>query len=272
MTEAFTRKKEIEVTWISTDDLSVVWAQAQRPLKEVFAKSIAENFDPDKFGMLAVTKPNGKGIYHLIDGQHRKRAIEIAFGAGQRVPCQVFEASDPARAAELFDEINSHRNKPHTIDFFNVRVTAKDPDHLAVVKILRDNNLRVGYTPEDGQISAVQALLSIYRRHGGTTLDRALKVISATWGIDGGGFIAPLIRGYGEFMAEFGDKANWQRVKEGVGSKHTPESLVAAARNHSRNYGGSLTSAVKDMIVLLANRGQRQTKRIPDTKRVSPNT
>lgn len=266
---AFTDKKKIDVTWISTDNLSVVWSNAQRPLEERFAKSIADNFDPDKFGMLAVTAANAKGTHHIIDGQHRKRAIEIAFGPGQKVPCQVFEAADPMRAAELFDEINSHRRKPHTVDFFNVRVTARDEDHLAVVKILKENGLHVGYNRTERQLSAVQALLGIYRRHGGAVLDQTLKVMTATWGIDGGAFLAPLIRGFGEFMAEHGDAANWQKVKDGVSRLHTPESFLAAAKNRRKDYGGSLTTTVRDMIIVMTNRGQKTAKRIHDPKKVT---
>ena len=267
MTAAFGKK--IEITWLDTDNLSVVWAQSQRPLDERFAKSIAEEFDPDKFGTLAVTKRDGKGIYHIIDGQHRKRAIEIAFGQGQKVPCQVFDADDPARAAELFDEINSHRRKLHTIDFFNVRVTAKHEDHVAVMKIVRENGLRIAYNRGERSISAVQALLGIYRRHGGTVLDRTLKLMTATWGIDGGAFFAPLIRGFGEFMAEYGDKANWGKVKENIAKKHTPESFLAAARTRRNDYGESLPTTVKHMLILAANHGQRASRRIPDPKRVA---
>lgn len=265
MSKAFDEKGAI--TWLPVDALSVVWAQSQRPLDERFATSIADSFDPEKFGTISVTKRDNKGVYHIIDGQHRKRAVEIAFGGGQKVPCQVFDADDPVRAAQLFDEINSHRRRTHTIDFFKVRVTAKDPDYVAVTKILQENGLVIGYNRQGREVSAAQALLAVYRQHGSKVLDSTLKVMTATWGVDGGAFYAPLIRGYGQFMAEYGDEANWQKIKEGVGKAHTPESLLSAGKTRMNDYSGlNLASAIKEVILILSNKGQKSAKRVFDPK------
>jgi len=262
-TEAFD-KRLIKIEWIDTAKLSIVWAMAQRPLDEKFAKSIASEFDPDKFGTLAVTLPNGKGMYHIIDGQHRKRAIEIAFGEGQKVPCQVFNAADPARAAELFDEINSHRRLPKTIDFFKVRVTAGEPDHVAVMKIVKANGQSVqeGAKRSDSAICAVQALLSVYRQHGGEVLDMTLKVLQATWGVDKNASAASLIRGYGEFLSEFGRKVSWQRLHESVSKRYTPGRFIGAAKTHREMNGGSLHSAIRELLIACYNRGLKQSAHI----------
>ena len=72
-----------EIKWIPCKQLSLVWAEAQRPLNESHAKSIADNFDPEMFGTIAVTKPNGAGIYHIIDGHHRQ---EIADELERQIP------------------------------------------------------------------------------------------------------------------------------------------------------------------------------------------
>lgn len=256
--------RRTRIEWIETEKLSVVWAQSQRMLDEKFAKSIADNFDPDKFATLAVTLPNGKGIYHIIDGQHRKRAIEIAFGEGQKVPCQVFEASDPARAAELFDEINSHRRSAKTLDFFRVRVTAGEQDHVGVMKVLKANGLSVqtGSQRSDKSVMAVSSLLAIYRQHGPEVLDMTLKILQATWGVDKNAYANQLIRGYGMFMAEFGRKVNWQRLHESVSKRYTPGRFVGAAKTHREMNGGSIGSAVRDMLIVTYNRGLRTSAHI----------
>jgi len=258
---AFNDKTKIE--WISTDQLSVIWAEAQRPLDERFAKEIADNFDPEQFGTIAVTLPNGKGMYHIIDGQHRKRAVEILFAKNphpvQKVPCQVFEAEDPARAAELFDQINSHRKAQQPIDFFKVRVTAGNPDYVAIDKIVRTNGYRVANTSHAAStknIACVQALVSVYRQHGGETLDATLKVIQATWGVaDRNAVTAPIIRGYGLFMAEYRTRANWGRVKEKIAKKYSPGSFIGAAKSAREILGGGISSAIKDILVQSYNRG-----------------
>ncbi len=262
MNPAFDSKRKINVEWIITDSLSVIWSQSQRPLDEKFAKSIADNFDPDKYGMLAVTLPNGQGVYHIIDGQHRKRAIEIAFGPGQKVPCQVFDAHDPARAAELFDEINSHRRTPNTLEFFKVRVTAKEPDHVAVTKIVKDNGHTIGGRREEKAIYAVQALLAVYRSQGSEVLDTTLKMLQATWGMDNNARSAPLLRGFAMFMAEFGKKINWQKLHEAISRRYTPGRFTGAAKTHREMNGGSLPLAVRDLLIACYNRGQRASSQI----------
>jgi len=267
---AFDSKKKISVEWIDTDRLNVVWAQSQRPLDEKFAESIASNFDPDKFGMLAVTLPNGKGEYHIIDGQHRKRAIEIAFNGIQKVPCQVFDAADPARAAELFDEINSHRRAPNTLDFFRVRVTAREPDHIAVVKIVKENGFAIGSQKEERAIWAVQALLSVYRSHGSEVLDQTLKMLQATWGLDKNARVAPLIRGFAMFMSEFNKKVNWQKLHEAVSRRYTPGRFIGAAKTHREMNGGSLSAAVRDLLIACYNRGQRANAQIKSKGETAP--
>lgn len=262
MSEAFNAKKKIPVEWISTDCLSVVWAQSQRPLDEKFATSIATDFDPDKFGMLAVAKSNGEGIYHIIDGQHRKRAIEIAFGTDQKVPCQVFEADSPARAAELFDQINSHRRSPGVLDFFRVRTTAKDPDHIGVVKIVKENGHFIGSRNEEKSIWAVAALLAVYRNHGAEVLDRTLKLLQATWGMDRNARSSPLIRGFAMFLAEYGNKANLQKLHESVARRYTPGRFTGAAKTNREINGGSMAEAVRDLLIASYNRGQRAGSQI----------
>src|SRR5215469_8065840 len=99
---AFNQDKQT-ITWIRVKNLSVVWVQAQRPLDPKFAREIADNFDPEMFGTIAVTLPNGKGMYHIIDGNHRRAAVEHLWGSEEMVPCEIFQASDPARAARIFD-------------------------------------------------------------------------------------------------------------------------------------------------------------------------
>src|SRR5262245_48807406 len=140
MNTSFDRVK-YKIEWLPIRDLSVIWVQAQRPYDAKHAEDIKANFDPDMFGTLAVTLPNGKGIYHIIDGQHRKGAVEMMWGLDEKVPCQVFQAKDPKRAAELFDQINGRRKKPSPLQIFNVRVTAGHANEVAVDKIVR----KLGY-------------------------------------------------------------------------------------------------------------------------------
>lgn len=250
-----------EIAWIPVKNISVVWQQSQRPLNEAHAQKIADNFDPEMFGTLAVTKPNGRGIYHAIDGHHRKVAVEKIWGGEEKVPCQVFDAEDPARAAELFDHINSTRKNPTPVDLFKVRVTSKSEPELAIDKIVRGRGYVVGYnrTRQDNAIACVAALKSVHQSYGGETLEKTLQMIQAIWGVeDDSATQANMVRGFGEFLSEFRD-LDWKRLREAIGLKYTPARLQAAAKMGKEMHGGSLATEIKKLMINAYNAGLRSS-------------
>ena len=250
-------KSAFATKWLPVKQLSVVWASAQRPFDASWAKEIADNFDPDIFDELIVTLPSGNGLYHVVDGQHRRAAVQTLYGDDECVPCRVVHADDPARAAAIFAACNTARKRPTPIDMFKVRVTAQQETEVAVDKIVRGAGYKIGST-KDGNIGAVQALVSIYKSFGAETLRDTLAIIQATWGLDKNAVAASIIRGFGAFMAEYGHKANWQRVNERVAKQFTPGRLEGAAKTAREMQRGSSADAVKQVIVNTYNRGLRQ--------------
>lgn len=252
-----------EIKWIPVKQLSVVWAQAQRGLDERHAQQIADNFDPEMFGTLAVTKPNSKGIYHIIDGHHRKVAIEKLWGAEELIPCQVFDADDPARAAKLFDHINTARKTPQPIDIFRVRVTAGSEIEVAVNDTVKACGFSIGTKKSgiDNAIGCVQALKAVYQTHGREVLAQTLRLLLAIWGSgDAAAVQGVLVRGFGEFIAEYRD-INWDRLRDVISSKYTPARLHGAAKSYRELHSGSMPSAVKSLIVATYNDGLRTNAR-----------
>ena len=268
MTDSGFDKKSQKIEWIPVKNISVIWAQAQREFNEKHARVIADNFDPEMFGTLAVTLPNGKGVYHVIDGQHRRTAVEMKWGPDEKVPCEVYNADDPARAAKLFDKINTARKTPQPLETFKVRVTAGDKDEVAVSKIVKASGYTLATGSHRGErtIGCVGALLAVYRIHGGEVLEDALKILQATWGADKGANTAAIIRGYAEFMAEFGKKANWGRLKECIATKFTPGRFIGAARTAREMSGGGMPSIVKSLLLANYNRGLRKEQYLMEGK------
>lgn len=260
-----------EIVWIPVKNLSVVWAQSQRPLNEKHAQNIADNFDPEMFGTLSVTKPNGRGIYHTIDGHHRKVAVEKLWGGDEKVPCQVYDAEDPARAAKLFDHINSSRKNPNPIDLFKVRVTAKEEVEVAVNKVVN----KCGYVVAtkhgklENAIACVSALKAVYQSYGPEVLENVLNLVKAIWGIqDQGATEAHIIRGFGEFLSEYRD-IEWKRLRENIADKYAaPSRLQAAAKMGKEMHGGKIPTEIKKLMVTAYNSGLRSSskklKRIRD--------
>lgn len=246
-----------EIKWIPLKNISVVWVEAQRSLNERHAQSIADNFDPEMFGTLAVTLPDSKGVYHVIDGQHRKAAVERLWGSNEKVPCQVFDADDPARAAELFDHINSARKSPVPIELFKVRVTAGGELQVAVNKIVNNCGLTVGWR-QPGSVACVSALEGVYQSYGGQVLTAALRVIDGIWGHDVTAFEGHMVRGFGAFLSEYRN-IDLERLREAVGAKYTPTRLMGAAKTGKEIHGGKLSDCIKDLLVTTYNAGLRST-------------
>jgi hypothetical protein len=226
---------DTKLTWIPVKDISVLWVKAQRPFNEAWAKKIAERFDPQQFDPVRVTLPNGNGVYHAVEGQHRVRGVEMRFGSEEKVPCIVLNATDPERAAKLWLESNKNKKAALPIDAFLVAITAKEKIETEVNKVVTSCGFHVGHVNEHTKnaIQAVSALKTVYSRDGGPALTAALNQISATWGKgDNNAVAAPIINGYGAFFGEFPpSKVNLGRLKEVIQQRYAPGRLLGQARS-----------------------------------------
>lgn len=255
-------EKEFKIEWIPVRQLSIIWKEAQRPYKDRDAQKIADNFDPDQFGFLWVTMPNGQGIYHIIEGQHRKAALEKIWGPNERAPCRILDAVDPARAAELFDGINSGRRAVNPLASFKVRRTAKYETEVEIDRIVRAAGYLIESSSEDKYISCVGALKAVYVDLGPKILADILKIIPATWGMEHAAVSANIIRGYGEFLVAYGGKINWQRLKEQMAKRYTPGRLMGMTKTQKEANGGTTAENMKRIILAAYNRGLPRDKHI----------
>ena len=254
-----------EVTWLPIKDLSIVWAEAQRPLNDAHAQRIADNLDPDMFGVISVTKPNGKGIYHVIDGQHRLVAVSKKYGRDERVPCQVFDAVDPARAAQIFDHINSGRRKLQPVELFKVRVTAGNTLQVEVNKIVNKCGYFIGHRNANS-VQCVGALERVYQSYGPVVLEATLRLIRKMWGEEPTAVGAVIVSGIGMLLSEF-RHVDFDRLAQVVSSKYTPNRLLGAARTAKEMSGGLTPVLVRDIIVARYNATVRGDKNKLVTKK-----
>jgi len=256
-----------DVAWIPVKNLSIVWAEAQRPLNETHAQRIADNLDPDMFGTISVTKPNGKGIYHVIDGQHRLVAVQKKWGLEEKVPCQVFDAVDPARAAQIFDHINSGRRALQPIELFKVRVTAGNDLQVEVNKIVVKCGYFVGHRNANS-IQCVTALETVYQSYGPLVLEGTLRMIRKMWGEENTATGALIIRGIGMFLSEF-RHIDFEKFAQSISSKYTPARLLGAAKTAKEMAGGVGPAIVRDILVARYNstvRGDKNKLRVGTKK------
>lgn len=246
--------------WIAIKHLSVVWAMAQREFNERHANKIADAFDPDLFDTLVVTLPNGDGIYHVVDGQHRMAAIRSLYGEEETVPCRIVDAKDPARAAAIFDKINTGRRQPTGLEKFRVRVTAGSEAEVAINRVVTWLGCRVEASDNPSSICAVATLLKVYNSFGLETLKETLVTIRGTWKDDKGALAAPIIEGFGSLIGEHRGHLDWVRLREKTANTYTPGRLFGAAKADREGLGGSLADGVRRVLIRNYNQGLRTGK------------
>lgn len=259
MTDNFVKAAH-QTQWIAVKNLSIVWAKAQREFNERHADKIASNFDPDIFDDLVVTLPNGNGIYHVVDGQHRKAAIQKLYGEDEKVPCRIVSASDPARAAAIFDKINTSRRAPAPVEKFNVRVTAGYEDEVAINRVVTYLGYRISGTVTNGSIRAVGALINVYKNFGLEVLKETLMTIKGTWNDDSHAVDGPIIEGFSSLIAEHRGHLDWKRLREQTANKFTPGRLLGHAKSDREVSGGTLGVAISRVLIRTYNHGIRTGK------------
>ena len=247
---------EQKITWIPVKQLSVVWVQSQRPYRPYRAKKIADNFDPDRFDPIKVTLPNGVGIYHIVEGQHRKGAVQLLWGDDECAPCIVVEVEDPAEAAKMFVGINSLRWGVDQISTFKVNVTAKEKRECAINRIVGQCGYKMGPAGRRQPLHLGGGRADRHlRRPGPLILKTVLELLSATWNDDPAKTHGNILRGYGLLLNEFGTtNINLGVLKKAVSNKFTPGSLIHSAKDDQDTYGGSMGEAVARVLLALYNR------------------
>ena len=253
--------KSNQVTkWIPVKNICVVWAHAQRGFDERMAAKIEAEFDPDAFGTVQLTLPNGEGFYHCVDGQTRVGAVRSMWGEDEQVPCNIINAKDPARAADIFSKMNSIRTRPTVIERFNVAVTAGYEVECGVNRLLHSLGFTVAKGNAAGSLRAIGTCVGIFKSPGASILKDTLLVIKGTWGEDRGALEAVIIRGYADFLAQHGRAIDKQRLVDAVKKNHTPGQLLSTARDVRQVYLGTMASNVVRTLVQIYNRGLRTGK------------
>lgn len=257
-------KIETELVFVPIENLSVVWAQSQRPYNENWSKKIASDFDTDKFDPPVITKPNGAGHYHVVEGQHRIKAAEMAFGPKEQLGCRLVDAEDPARAAEIWLGINSGRKAISPVQKFTVAVTARREPETEINAMVNKMGYRISSTKADYCISAVSALMDIHKRFGKATLQATLSQLDTTWPGDAQGFSGELIKGYGTFINEFRHFSH-KRLAEMISKGRdafSPGRLLIACRAYKEQRKESLCEAVVETLLSKYNRGLKDDQKL----------
>jgi len=255
---------EYGIEFIPCKHLSVIWRKSQRPYNEAWAKKIAEDFDPDKYEPISVTKPNGAGIYHIVEGQHRKGAVEMLWGPETQIACRVIAEADPSRAAEIWLGINKGRKQIRPIVEFMVAVEAAREMEVAINKIVRRAEYHITEnTKSDNAIGAVGALRKVYTNYGELTLRKTLDTCRYLWGTDPGGVSGYILTGMSMFLNEFGSYIELSHLRKVIQGQYTsPRKFIDAARVESEKSSETMDVAMSELLRMKYNKGQRDHKKL----------
>lgn len=262
---------QIKIVHIKAKYIRVVWEAAQRPFDPKHAAYIAENFDPELFDPISVTKANEHGEHHVTRGQHRVAAFKLVFDEEQMIPCIVGAADDEVSAADSFlHEAESHQPLK-TVDRFLVAVTARRANEVAIKKIVEQCGYQIGSQVKPDMICAVAALLSVYKKHGSAVLRQTLRTLHSTWGANHDSVREGMIRGYGEFLAAYMSQVNYDILHSCMAKRRvSPGSLMAMAQHEVtmrkdivKNVAGAMSLAIFDIYNSRAGRKKLQAREVP---------
>jgi len=255
-----TKSSKTETVHVAIKNLSVIWKQSQRPFNEQWAKQIAQEFDTDKFDMPVITKSNGAGFYHIVEGQHRVAAAKIAFGENEQLACRMVNADDPARAAEIWLGINSGRKAIRPIQRFEVSVTAGREPQTEINTLVKKLGYRISGYKTEHTISAVSSLIWVHNKFGVTMLKNTLVMLDKTWAGDPAAFGGDIIKGYSVLINEFHPYLDNKRLAEVIAKVFTPNKLLTAGRLYSEQNIVTVVDGISEVLRSKYNYKMRDEK------------
>ncbi|QSM90491.1 hypothetical protein I3U44_07415 [Mycobacteroides abscessus subsp. bolletii] len=235
--------------WIPINQTRVS-TRAQREQKQYRIDHIASAFDPDKFGTPTVNERDG--IFWIIDGAHRIKALVQMGYDDQTVQCWSYVGLTEEQEAEKFLSLNDI--KPvNGMDKFKVSVVAGRETESDIDRIVRSAGLTVGKGANG--IGSVAALEHVYKAAGPKGLSTTVRIIRDAYGMPG--FSAKVIGGIGLFVANYETTFDQERLVTKLAGKHGGvNGLVGRAEQIKSAHGVSAPQGVAAAAVETYNQGR----------------
>lgn len=238
----------------------------QRAIDPNRVRRLIEEFAATGLGTLTISmRPDGRRV--VVDGQHRVAAVRT-LGYEGKLPCNQYIGLSLADEAAMFLLLNNTK-QVQALDKFRARVIAEDPDAVAINDILGEHGWTVKAGDQEGYFGAVGAMQKVYDGAGiargnarPDLVTVVIGVITAAWGRDQRGAHNLVVGGLGQFYARYGADVDHAKVISEL-SKMTPLGLVGKAKTLQDARGGTVVSAVAEVVTGLYNKGRR-VNRLPD--------
>ncbi|MFD4349501.1 DUF6551 family protein [Streptomyces coelicoflavus] len=238
--------------------------QAQRTLNERRAQTIASNLVREAVGTIIVSE-RGDGSRYIVDGQHRKRASELA--GLETIRADIHYGLTQEQEAILFLIKNRESHKPRPIDEYHVGLTGGVPLFVDTDRVLQAHQLSLG-SSSTNSIGAVSGVLQITDRYGAAVLDRTLTIAEEAWGRSSDSWDGMLLGGIGMFLGRHGEVVNDSELAKklervGTAAKWRSQILSASSNGGFNNSGtGSRISVAYRLVLDSWNKGRRAANKI----------
>lgn len=249
-TEKFAR---IRHAYIAVRDLKP-HPLVQRDFDMTRAKRLAAEFDPDKFGELAVSSEGGQ--FWVWDGQTRHWAANAALGADQTVPCAVYEDIPVARLADLFLG-RSDTKQVKAIDRFRIAVLAKAPAETRIEAVMHEFGLKIGHNYQVGIVRCPVAMKQVFDRGGENILRRVLRIAHSAWQGDVDAFDGTIVSALGKLVLQFSGDLDDGEMARKLSRFGGPGRMIGIARDYAKTMGVPLARATAERMLNIYNKGRR---------------
>lgn len=168
----------------------------------------------------------------------------------------------------MFLDLNAG-NQPNILTKFKVRLVAKDPVAVGIDQLTKAYGLVVQAGVVEGSIQCVGALERVWKKSESeemepNVLQLTLSALTNAWGRDRFAIQAVMIEGVAAFLAEYGDRVEFDRLIHRLKAyEGGPMTLHASASQYASNRNGRVTMAVADLVTDNYNKGLGPNKRLP---------
>ena len=254
---------------VNVDDLLITHHHGTQRIEGIAQRRVAKmaaEWDPSHVGTITVSKRTDGSLF-VPDGAHRPAA---AREVGQRqLPAVIHEGLTRKQEADLFVGLNNF-NAPSAISNYLGRVGRGDSDAQEIKDLLTKHGWRVGQNADDGYVSAISAVESVYRNASGVRaddrypeiLDWVLDVITASWEHDRDGVHGSMIKGLGQMVGRFGSDIDTKKLVIGL-SATRPRIIIGKATAVRDAVGGTIPAHVAKVLVGIHN-SRRRTNLLPE--------
>lgn len=252
MTTKTTKAKHVS---LHLRDLKV-HPRVQRKFRPGWARYLRDNFDPDKFGEIAVVQVGDD--YFVFDGQHRCWAAREALGENQQLPCLVYSDMTTERQADLF--LGRNQTKAlRAMDKFKVALIAGPETHRTecrIAEIVRSLGLEIAEASAPNRIRSVAALVKVFG-YGENTFLQTLLVIREAWAKEADAYDGNVLKGIGYFLHHFGAAIPDHDLARKLQRSGGPNRLIGGARDRAKAQGVSVERAAAEWVLAVFNKGKQ---------------